>query len=87
MIPIGLLVASIFGIGLSIGFILYGIFSEDNRDVIKGAAVTLLLSILAGLIAFVINPGLLPKKRPVEAAVEETAPSPSSLPEETVGEQ
>lgn len=82
MIPIGLLVASVFGIGLSIGLILFGIFSEDNRGLLKGAIITLLVSILAGVIAFVINPGLLPKKKPADTAVEETSPSPSSTLEE-----
>lgn len=82
MIPIGLLVASVFGIGLSIGLILYGIFSEDNRGLLKGAIIMLLVSLLAGVIAFVINPGLLPKKKPAEITVEEASPSPSSTLEE-----
>lgn len=82
MLAIGLLVASVFGIGLSIGLILFGIISEDNRGLLKGAVITLLVSILAGVIAFVINPGLLPKKKPAETVVEETLPSPSSTLEE-----
>ena len=82
MLAIGLLVASVFGIGLSIGLILFGVISEDNRGLLKGAVITLLVSILAGVIAFVINPGLLPKKKPADTAVEEVAPSPSPILEE-----
>lgn len=87
MLAIGLLVVAVFGIGLSIGLILFGIISEDNRGLLKGAVITLLLSILAGVIAFVINPGLLPKKRPAETAVEEASPSPSSTLEEESSEE
>lgn len=87
MIPIGLLVASVFGIGLSIGLILYGIFSEDNRGLLKGAIIMLLVSILAGAIAFIINPGLLPRKKPVKTTVEEASPSPSSTLEEENSEE
>lgn len=88
MIPIGLLVASVFGIGLSIGLILYGIFSEDNRGLLKGAIIMLLVSLLAGVIAFVINPGLLPKKKPVKTTVEEVSPTPSpELEEEQSNEE
>ena len=87
MLAIGLLVASVFGIGLSIGLILFGIISEDNRGLLKGAVITLLISILAGVIAFVINPGLLPKKKPADTAVEEVSPSPSSTFDEESSEE
>lgn len=87
MLAIGLLVASVFGIGLSIGLILFGIISEDNRGLLKGAVITLLVSILAGVIAFVINPGLLPKKKPADTAVEEVSPAPSSTLDEESSEE
>lgn len=85
MLAVGLLVTSVFGIGLSIGFIMFGILSEDNRGVLKGAAITLLVSILVGLIAFAVNPELLPKKKPAKTTVEEASPSPSPISEEEQG--
>lgn len=85
MIAIGLLVAAVFGIGLSVGIILYGIFSEDNRGLLKGAVIALLVSILAGLCAFVIDPELLPPKKPARASQEELQASPSPTDSQTEG--
>ena len=62
------------GFGISLGLVLWGIFSKENREVLKGAVIALLLCILMGAIGLILNPEMLPEKKP-EAVTENAAES------------